>query len=151
MTASWIFWVKENILWKLTSPAFLNVATRKLKIIYMTRIIFLWTAVLENRPVAPLFERKLPEGRSRVFFALWQVSVINPLEVGECQNLLRRAFPGFTLGLHPTIEGHAWMVLSLRHLCSWRMLHISWPWWPNRQSDERAYSSILHARIPPWK
>lgn len=51
---------------KIDFTCFLNVATRKLKIIYLARIILLWTAVLENRPVAPLLERKLPEGRSRV-------------------------------------------------------------------------------------
>lgn len=45
----------------------------------------------------------------------------------------------------------SWIVLSLGRLCSWRILHISWPWLPNWKSDKEAFSSTLHARISPWK
>lgn len=86
----------------------------------------------------PSIREKAPSGQvPYLFFALYQVSVTSPLEVGECRDWARES----PSGAHTRAASQcrkSRTVLSLKHLCSWSMLCVSWPRLPNRnQTGER--------------
>lgn len=69
---------------------------------------------LENR----LWPLRYTESSQKAGTASLPCSVTSPLEVGECQGWLRKAFPGLRLGLHKVMNGPVMKMLALKEECA---------------------------------